>query len=87
MLGLKRQNGTAHRRRVRNQAHGPDLGASRSDVVAAGEDRPFSVALPRSRRCVPAPIREPQDGPVWLRSGLCQRVGPRRVREAAHQMR
>ena len=35
----------------------------------------------------PAAIREPQNGPVWLRARLCQRVGPWRVREAAHQMR
>ena len=71
----------------RNQPHGSDLGACRSDIVAAGEDHPFSVALQRPRRRVPAAIREPQDGPVWLRSRLCQRVGPWRVREAAHQMR
>ena len=71
----------------RNQLHGSALGAYRSDLGAADEDRPFPIALPRSRRRVPAPIREPEDRKGWIRSRMCQRVGPRRVREATHQVR
>jgi hypothetical protein len=71
----------------KKSAHGPDVGACRSDVVAGGEDRPFPVALPRSRGRVPAAIREPQNRQVWVRARVCQRVGPRGLREAAHQMR
>ena len=44
-------------------------------------------SLFRGRDDVPAAIREPQNGPVCIRARLCQRVGPWRVREAAHQMR
>ena len=67
--------------------HGPEPGACRSDIVAADEDRSLPFALSRSRRRVPAAIREPQDRQVWVRARMCQRVDPRGVREATHQMR
>ena len=70
-----------------NQPHGPVLAVCRSDIAVGSEDRPFPVAFSRSRRRVPAAIREPQNRPVRVRARLCQRVGPWRLREASHQMR
>ena len=35
----------------------------------------------------PRRFEKPKDGQIWLRPRLRQRMGPGRVREAAHQMR
>ena len=85
--GLKWEDWAASRRCRRVDVDGPDSGLRQSDIVVAGQDRAVPVAVPRSRRRLPASIREPEDGQVWLCARLRQRVGARHLREAAHQVR
>jgi addiction module HigA family antidote len=85
-VGTEEETWAAPRPEQRNQPHGPALEACRSGIVAGGEDRPVPVALPRPRRRVPAAIRKPQDRQGSVCARMCQRMGPRRLRQAAHPM-
>ena len=62
-------------------------GSRPSSLPARSQDRPVPLAVSRARRCLSAPVREPQDRQVRLSAGVRQRVGCRRVREAQGQVR
>jgi len=51
------------------------------------KDRSLPEPIPRTGRCVSAPMAESQDRKNRLRTGVPQRVGPRCVRQAQSQVR
>ena len=61
--------------------------ASVEHLVIALESRLISSPVRRSARCVSGAMGQQEDRPLWIFTGLCQRVGERHLREAEGQMR